>query len=221
MGPGIVKTSVFELLVGAGALLIPGIAGVITSFGPTASTYDTARVLIIMVYAGGFFLFSVGFGAFLRSRTSTTFVARILLLAVHFFVAVGPWVVAAIAGIFASTGSGSSRAALVMASPSPLYVFVAVDAVSRSSEEMLVVGSFLASGGWAALGLLFLGLARSRTAKIIIQHEQALAQSDRLLAEEDEKEALEAAEEAARMAAAHQATQASPIVESAEPEPAG
>jgi hypothetical protein len=106
-----------------------------------------------------------------------------IMLAVHFLVAIGPWVVAAIAGV---VSSGSDRSALVVAAPSPFYVFLALDALDRGGEAILVVGSVVMSAGWALFGLLFLGLARSRTARIITQHNAALAESDRLLAAEDD-----------------------------------
>lgn len=182
LGPGIVQTSTMQLLVAGATLTLPVIAGLIALPSSSYPHSNPLGILVVALYVAGFFLFTVGFGAFLRARSSTALLARVLLLAVHFFVAVGPWVVAAIAGIFASP---SGRSALVIASPSPFYVFVALDALGRGGEQLLVVGSFFVSVVWALFGLLFLALARSRTRRVIAQHEAALAETDRLLAEED------------------------------------
>lgn len=184
LGPGIVKTSILQLLVGLGAIAIPFFVGIFTvAPRPTISRSPFEELIALFaLYVVGFFVFSVGFTAFLRSRTNTTLGARLLLLAVHFLVAIGPWIVAAIAGVISS---GSDRSALVVAAPSPFYVFLAMDALDRGKESILVVGSVLMSLGWGIIGLLFLALARSRTARVIAQHNAALAESDRLLAAED------------------------------------
>lgn len=184
LGPGIVKTSFLQLLVGIGAITIPLCTGLFTVAPRPLISRSPFEELIALfaLYAVGFFVFSVGFTAFLRSRTNTTLGARLLLLAVHFLIGIGPWVVAAIAGVISS---GSDRSALVVAAPSPFYVFLAMDALDRGKESILVLGSVLMSITWGAIGLLFLLLARSRTARVIAQHNAALAESDRLLAAED------------------------------------
>lgn len=185
-GPGITKTSVLQLVIGTSSLFVPMLVGFLslTPTGkPSYSKVPPEQLLLLFaLYAVGFFLFSVGFAAFLRARTNTTLGARLILAAVHFLVAIGPWVVAAIAGVMSSAGD---RTALVVAAPSPFYVFLAMDALDRGKESILVVASIFASIVWGLLGLLFLGLARQRTARVIAQHDAALAESDRLLAAED------------------------------------
>lgn len=185
-GPSIIKTSTLELLVGALTIVTLTIAGLV-AIPPTITggvpSHETAGIILLMAaYVFGFFVFSVGFTAFLRSRTSTTLATRLLLLAVHFLVAIGPWIVAAIAGVMSS---GSDRSALVVAAPSPFYVFLAMDALEHGKESILVVGSIFMSIAWVLFGLLFLGIAGSRTTRVIAQHNAALAESDRLLAAED------------------------------------
>jgi ABC-type transport system involved in multi-copper enzyme maturation permease subunit len=195
-GPSIIKTSALELFVGMSTILIPTIAGLVAvppKMVRGASSYEESGMILLMAaYVIGFFVFSVGFTAFLRSRTSTTLATRLILLAVHFLVAIGPWVVAAIAGVMSS---GMDRSALVVAAPSPFYVFLAMDAIDRGKESILVTGSVFMSIVWCLFGLLFLGLARSRTARVIAQHNAALAESDRLLAAEDAAMAQAAAPE--------------------------
>jgi len=96
---------------------------------------------------------------------------------------------------------GGGRSALVVASPSPFYVFLLLDTLDRGGEPILVTGSIVTSIVWILFGLLFLALARSRTSRVIAAHEVALAESDRILAEEDAAAARAAAEAAAQMAA--------------------
>ena len=43
-----------------------------------------------------FYVFVVGLSAFLRARASSALVARVLLFALLFVIAVGPWILAAI-----------------------------------------------------------------------------------------------------------------------------
>ena len=79
----------------------------------------------------------------------------------------------------------TSPISLVVAAPSPFYVFLALDALDRGTESVLVIGAVFMSVAWGLFGFLFLGFARIRTARVITQHNAALAESDRLLAEED------------------------------------
>lgn len=217
LGPGIVKTSVLQLVVGTATLLLPLIAGLIAV--PPRGAIGAVRedlMVLFAAYAVGFFIFSVGFTAFLRSRTSTPLAGRLLLLAVHFLVAIGPWVVAAIAGVFSS---GTDRSALVVAAPSPFFVFLAMDALDNAKDGVLVVGSVFMSIVWTLFGLLFVSLAQSRTSRVIAQHDAALAESDRLLAAEDAALA-EAANAHAEQTPAEQPAAETPAVVDAEATPA-
>ncbi len=182
LGPGIVRTSIIELVLGGATFGLLAAVGLISVPPGATPNVRALQIIILTLYAGGFFLFTIGFGAYLRTRSSTPILARVLLLAVHFLVAVGPWVVAAIMGI--AFGSGG-RQALVVATPSPFGVFVALDALERSGEELLVTGAVISACAWGLLGLLGLVLARRRVATVIANHEAALAQTDRILAEED------------------------------------
>ncbi|UQA60126.1 ABC transporter permease [Polyangium aurulentum] len=181
LGPGIVRTSGIELLLGIATFGLLAAVGLLTV--PTGATpgVRAMQIVVFTLYAAGFFLFTVGLGAYLRTRSSTPILSRVLLLAVHFLVAVGPWVVAAIMGIMWTGG----RQALVVATPSPFGVFVALDALERSGEGILVTGAVVSACVWGLLGLLGLVLARRRVTTVIANHEAALAHTDRILAEED------------------------------------
>ena len=216
LGPGIVKTSTLQLVIGTATLLLPLVVGLISIPAKTKTTSHATPeqlLLLFLVYAAGFFVFSVGLAAFLRSRSNTTLGARLILLAVHFLVAIGPWVVAAIAGVMST---GIDRSALVVAAPSPFFVLLAIDALDHGKESILVVGSIFMSLVWGLLGLMFLGLARQRAARVIAQHDAALAESDRLLAAEDAAIAAALAQQAE--AAAEPAAADTPVA--AEPEAA-
>lgn len=189
LGPGLIKTSMMQLVMTAATLTVPVLVGLIALPGGPGAGTNAVGIVMVAVYAAGFVLFSVGLGAFLRARSSAAMLPRVLLLAVHTFVAIGPWVVAAIAGIFASP---AGREALVIAAPSPVYVFLALDALDRGKEELLVAGAFFTAVVWAMLGAMFLALARMRARRIITQHDAALAETDRLLAEEDARAATQA-----------------------------
>jgi hypothetical protein len=214
LGPGILGTSVMQLGGAAVAFLFPVGAGVVSVMNDISGGRKIQQILVVALYAASFYLFSVGLGAFLRARSSTSLLSRVLLLAVHFLVAVGPWVVAAITGIMASPGG---RSALIVAAPSPLYVFVAFDAIEKAGEEFLVVASVVASLVWGLLGIVLLALARSRVRRVIAAHELALGESDRILAEEDAA-AVRAMEEAAARAVP---AVAAPPAAAPEPEGAG
>ncbi len=213
LGPGVMRSA--ALLIGAGvaAYGLLGAAGalaVATSGAPGAAS-KTWGVALFLAYAAGFFVFTVGLAAWLRARSGTTLVTRVLLFAVLFAVAVGPWIVGAIAGALADTGG--FRDAFVVAAPSPFYAFFMLDAVGRSDPGSVLIAGLAATVGWVAVGLGFLAAGRSRCARIIDDHEIALAESDRRLAQEDE-EAAAARAGAARAFGGDPAEEPSPAVAS-------
>ena len=111
-----------------------------------------------------------------------------LLFAILFGVSVGPWIVAAIAGVLSEGSAGHE--AFIVAAPSPFYVFVMLDEIGRgaygSSLMMAGMGSCMI---WAVIGLVLLGVAARRCGAIIRRHEAMLAETDRILAAEDEARA--------------------------------
>ncbi len=117
-------------------------------------------------------------------------VSRVVLFMILFAVAGGPWIFAVIADLVADK---TTHEALIIAAPSPFYAFLMIDALQRSRGEAQIVAGVVAMASWAALGLLFLSLARARCARIIAEHEVMLAETDRILAAEDAAEARAAA----------------------------
>ena len=197
LGPGVMRSAVLELALGVGSLVVLSGIGAVAMSG--ATTDDRVCALIFFGYAVGFFVFIVGLGAYLRSRTSTAMVSRVLLFTILFGIAAAPWIFAVIADLVTD---GKSHDAYAIAAPSPFYVFMMVDAIQRSHGDVLVIAGLVAIAIWASLGLLFLLLARARCAKIIVAHEAMLAETDRILATEDAAEAHRAAGGAEEPAAA-------------------
>jgi ABC-type transport system involved in multi-copper enzyme maturation permease subunit len=186
LGPGVIRASSLLLVTGGLALAALTGFGLWAAAGATgSSSSDVARLAAFGGYAIAFYVFVVGLGAALRARASAPLVARMLLFALLFGITVGPWIVAAIAG--ALTEGSASDNAYVVAAPSPFYVFVMSKAIGRGAYSgPLVVTGMGFCVIWAALGILLLGVAARRCGTIIRKHEAMLAETDRILAAEDE-----------------------------------
>ncbi|MBI4704185.1 MAG: ABC transporter permease [Deltaproteobacteria bacterium] len=187
VAPGVVGAAALQLILGLALLALLGGAGAayLVLAGAPRLERQIAWIVVFTPYAAGFIVFVVGLAAYLRVRTGTTAVARVLLLVFLFFLALGPWIGAAISGLLATASGWASDAALAVASPSPFYVFVALDAVHGSTPSVAPVASTACAVAYAVIGFLLVALARRRCNRIIRQHEQLLAEADRRLAEED------------------------------------
>lgn len=204
LGPGVMRAA--SLLLWMGVLVIGAItlAGLALVNGKTAVTpgLSSRQLGCFSAYALAFYTFLVGLGAFLRARTAAPAITRILLLTLLFVVAIGPWIVAAIAGLLADHGVGDR--ALVVAAPSPFYAFLMMARVDEIEAAPVLIAGFTAIAGWVVLGLGLLAAARSRCAMLIARHEAVLAETDALLAQEDE------AATASRLAVAEQGAAPTP-----------
>ncbi|WP_437777698.1 ABC transporter permease [Sorangium sp. So ce1097] len=202
LGPGVPRSAYLLLAAGVPAVVALWAIGHRLVLGVTiASPEVQARQLEhFAVYALGFYVFLVGLGAFLRARTASPMIARVLLLSLLFAVAVGPWIVAAIAGLVAELNT--SDRALLVAAPSPFYAFAMISKATPGDPGPVVIVGYAASVGWVAVGLGLLAAARARCAAVIAQRDAAFAQTSALLAQEDE--AARAAEQAALARAATQ-----------------
>jgi ABC-type transport system involved in multi-copper enzyme maturation permease subunit len=192
LGPGVMRSAMLLLwsgLFGYGALTAIALAAIHFD-GTAAPATASLEVVSFAAYSALFYVFLVGLGAFLRSRTATPLVARLLLLTLLFAIAVGPWIVAAMTGMITERGED----ALLVGSPSPIFAFVMFGAARAPSPDTKLTAGFACCLGWAVVGLCLLDMARRRCAGIIRRHEEVLAESDRILAAEDEA----AAEAAAR-----------------------
>jgi hypothetical protein len=201
LGPNVVRTAALELVVGAVCLtLLTAVGVVLTSARPTYNDAGPEQVILFGLYAGGFFVFMLGLGTFARVRSSNAMVARLILAGVVIALLLTPWVIAAIIGVLGAPSGGWDEDMLAVASPSPAYVFYAIEKADDSSPGIAPAASVACSFAYTLLGVLFLTAAKNRAARIIDQHAAMLTDTDRLLAQEDE--AAEAARTEADAAAA-------------------
>jgi ABC-type transport system involved in multi-copper enzyme maturation permease subunit len=190
LGPSVTRSAVLVLITGVvGLLALTGVS--VIALNIPGYTAEMEGIIVFGAYAIAFFVFTVGLGAYLRARSNSAVLARVLLFTFLFAAAVGPWVIAAIAGLLAD--GNATRDALIVAAPSPFYVFVMIDTLQHGSGHGQIVAGVISMAGWTALGFIFLGLAQRRCTRIIAQHEAILAETDRLLANEDEAAAAAAA----------------------------
>lgn len=194
-GPGVTRSAYLLLAAGVPAVAALWAVGHRLLLGASLGTPEVQmrQLQYFAVYALAFYVFLVGLGAFLRARIAAPMVARVLLLTLLFSIAVGPWIVAVIAGLV--TELSASESALLMAAPSPFYAFLMISKATLGDPGPVVVAGHTAAAAWVAIGLGLLAAARSRCAALIAQREAALAVTDALLAQEDE--AALAAEQAA------------------------
>ncbi|WP_437607199.1 ABC transporter permease [Sorangium sp. So ce834] len=199
-GPGVARAAYLLLAAGVPAVVALWAVGHQLLLDASVGTPEsqTRQLQYFAVYALAFYVFLVGLGAFLRARIAAPMVARVLLLTLLFSIAVGPWIVAAIAGLV--TEFSTSESALLVAAPSPFYAFVMLSKAAQGDPGPVVVAGHAAAAAWVAVGLGLLAAARARCAALIAQRDAALAVTDALLAQEDE--AARAAEQAAPAQAA-------------------
>ena len=187
LAPGVVKAAQLQLGICSMAVIaVLAVALAQTSFGSPSAGMDREMLLVFAAYALGFGTFVIGLTALLRARAPSAVVPRVLLLVVIFFLCIGPWILAAISGAFSS---GTSAPEVLLASPSPFYVFFALDAVSSPVRGGQVVASLAASSAYLLIGLILLAVAAGKCKEIIERHRRVLAEADERLAAEDEQAA--------------------------------
>ena len=208
LAPGVSLTGRMQLIVGGLAFALLGVAGVIvvTMEARSNAVEQVEQIVLFTSYALGFTFFLVGLSSLLRARSTSTTVPRVLLVVVLFFLLIGPWILAAITGVAVKSATKFGPA-MAVAAPSPFYVlFIGLEATTKSDPGVAILATIISAIGYAALGLMFLGLAHGRCKRIISEHEQVLAEADRRLAEEDaEAEAERVDAEAESEAAAREA----------------
>jgi len=185
LGPGLMRAMSLLLLLGLGGLLLESAGGVAAELlgGSPSATQNVRSVLAFGGYAAGFFMFIVGFTAWVRARSTAATTPRLLLLAMLFLALVGPWIIMAIAGIVTQR----EDSAMLLAAPSPAYVFQMMKEFGRASPDKLVIGAgAVCAAAWALLGTGLLGAARVGSRRVVREHEAALTKVDEMLSAEDE-----------------------------------
>lgn len=185
LGPGILKASLLAALLCVGALALQmGVgAAIVLSRGGPGAVDDATRIVAFGAYGAAFLLFVIGFVAWTRARSTSSTVPRVLLVGVLFLAAFGPWLAMAVAGILTD---GSDEARLV-ASPSPTYVFVVLDAVSSTTgeRELSLMAAAICSAGWGFLGAGLFAAAGARVRRVLADHAAALARVEAMLEADD------------------------------------
>ncbi len=185
LGPGVMRSSALILAVGCAGIAWVAVAGFRTIAAISGAwSSEAACVVAGASYALAFFVFVVGLGAFLRARLASPLSARVLLVAAISVASVIPWVVALLAGL--TREHGVDREVLVLAAPSPFYVFALFEAVARPDGDLQIYAGLAAMGGWATLGLVLLAEAGRRSRAILRREAARLAEDERMLAAEDE-----------------------------------
>lgn len=197
LGPGIARATSLLMLLGTicvGLQIAGGVGLELLRGGPDAET-DAARVIAFGGYVMGYCLFIAGFTAWMRSRSTTTAVPRLLLFAMVFLTALGPWLAMAVAGVL----TDGSESAYVFAAPSPTYVFVMMKTIGSGTpdSELVLSAGAACAAAWALLGIGLFLAAAARARKAVRAHEKAQAELDHMLDAEEQ-----AAREAPAAAAA-------------------
>jgi hypothetical protein len=205
LGPSIMGTAVLQLVMGIFGLAVITAVGFVVAYGHRTTAYypnGHEEILLFGAYASGFFVFMLGLGTFARARASGAMIARLILGGAVAALMLTPWVIAAIVGVIGST-SGFDDDMLSIAAPSPVFIFFAIEKHHRSSGSTAPGAALICSILYWAVGLIFLMSASKRARQIIVRHEAMLAETDRLLAQEDEAAEAARAEAELAKAAAH------------------
>jgi len=180
-GPGLIST--------LGLLLVVGILGFATTtlvalvryaalikVSPSYTPDLDTQLVHFVAYALGFFVFTVGLGAWLRSRSNNVAGSRIVFIVIVVGVAIVPWIAAAVLGL-----ASRSDEAILLAAPSPFYAFMLL---GRRGDSVWLAG-LAASIGWAALGLGLLAAGRKKARQIIRAYDDHFARAEAALAAEE------------------------------------
>jgi hypothetical protein len=186
LGPGVLRACSLLLMLALAALAVQLGAGTLLVLGKGGpSTADNVtRIVSFGLYSAAFLVFIVGFVAWARARSMSATVPRVLLVGALFLATLGPWLAMAIAGIL----TDGSDEALLVASPSPTYVFVLMNAIGKSGAErdLALTASAVCAAGWGFLGAGLFAAAGVRARRVVAEHERSLERVESLLRAEDE-----------------------------------
>ncbi len=190
-GPGLSRASVLVASLGVlGMCAIALIDALVIQTSPSGTKYGATPpanyvedIVLFTIYLACFFLFVVGLTAWLRSRMHAPWVARLITMAIVFLVQSAPWVVAAIGGVLSARHDDDW---LIVAAPSPFYVFAMIKAVGKSDPSGVIPVGLACAAVWGVAGLSLLAAASRRCALSVAQEDAAFAQVDAALRAEDD-----------------------------------
>jgi ABC-type transport system involved in multi-copper enzyme maturation permease subunit len=191
-GPGLSKTSLLVALFGivgiaaiasAIVFLLQTFPTTVPSVGLRGSMGPSEEVLLYAAYLAPFFVFVVGLTSWLRSRSQSPWIARLIAAAILFLIAAGPWVVAAIGGVVSNHHDDDW---LMIAAPSPFYVFAMLKAVGSTDNVPVIPTGLSCAAVWGVLGLGLLAAAARRCARTIADYDRAIFHAEAALRAEEE-----------------------------------
>lgn len=185
LGPGLPKSMVLVVLVSIASLAaVASAGGMLVSHEPRPDI-RSLHILFATSYGTVFLVFVAGLVAMLRARGSTAWVTRIVVFGVVFLASSAPWVAAAIVGALSAQGD---REWLMIAAPSPFYVFYMIDQVSAYrtlTDWPRIYAGFAFEAFWAVTGLLLLWRASVRCEVLLKTHDLAVSRAEEALVRED------------------------------------
>jgi ABC-type transport system involved in multi-copper enzyme maturation permease subunit len=199
-GPGLAKTALLVAFVGVVGIcgiavldiaiikLFPTSLPPYTAYGSRSPDVYAGQIFVFAAYAAPFAVFLTGLVTWLRARSHSPWVARLITLATLFLVSAGPWVIAAIGGVLSSRHDDDW---LLVGAPSPFFVIAMVRAVDHTDPAPVVAVGIACAAIWGFAGIALLASAGRRCARTVAQHNAAVAQAEAAL--QAEEEALTAA----------------------------
>ncbi|MBX3126969.1 MAG: ABC transporter permease [Polyangiaceae bacterium] len=184
LGPGVMRAATLGSVLTLGAMALQGGAALLAIALRGGAADDATRVVAFTGYAMAFTLFVFGFAAWMRARSQSGGVPRVLLIGALFLAAAGPFLAMAIAGILSDGGD----IALLIASPSPIYPFVLLDTIAGGDPEtrqLALMAGAVAAAGWGFLGAGLLTGAATRTRRVVREHAASIAKVETMLAAEE------------------------------------
>jgi hypothetical protein len=185
LGPGIVRTMLFVLVLSLAAFSILTAAGMAIEIGHGTPRGDSkiGSMVFLAGYGAGFLVFLSGLATFVRAEAPNGTAPRLFLLLALFVAFVAPWLVLAIAGVFRQ----DFEDVLYIAAPSPAYVIAMVAALdSVRPNASLIVGAGLVSMLlWAIAGLVLLSAGARRAARVLEARRRAQREFESRLAAEE------------------------------------
>ena len=183
LGPGIMKAAAYIVAIGLLGLGVQWGVFHHSMAGKSHLGFAHAReaLHLTLLHAVCLTVFSTGLMAWLRSRSKSALVPRLLLAAALLLITVGPWVLRGVAG-----WAWENPATELLAAPSPGYIFVMLEQLSHPSSSWNWSPSRLLAGkaslvALGAIGLALLGFASRRVRGVTTTHSQHLAELEAAL----------------------------------------
>jgi hypothetical protein len=157
-----------------GIVIIAGLDGVASA---TVAARHPDEIAVVAAYVPPFCVFAIGLVAFLRARSSSAWIARIVASGILFLLGVLPWVAAAVTGLLSDS---SPKAWTAIAAPSPFFLIPMLDELTSYAHAapMIVPTGLTFAYGWGFLGFVMLGVAKRKSDRILQERDAILRKAD-------------------------------------------